>query len=111
FSHVVLHQRLERRHGNEGGQVRRELEAAGFGSELIRANVSRLRKLVARLEPSPTESTWSNYGCSNTYSDEESERKGDMVRETAKALRPKLVWDLGCNDGRYSRIAAEHADY
>src|SRR5205823_6130643 len=67
FSHVVLHQRLERRHGNEGGQVRRELEAAGFGSELIRANVSRLRKLVARLEPSPTESTWSNYGCSNTY--------------------------------------------
>ena len=24
---------------------------------------------------------------------------------------PALVWDLGCNDGRYSRIAAESAGY
>jgi SAM-dependent methyltransferase len=111
LSHVVLHQRLERRHGGEPGQVRKDLEAAGFGSQLIKANVSRLRKLVARLQPSAAESTWSSYGSSNTYSDEESERKGDEVRATARALRPDLVWDVGCNDGRYSRIAAEYAGY
>jgi ribosomal protein L11 methylase PrmA len=111
FSHVVVHQRLERRHGNRGGQVRRELGAAGFGSELIRANVARLRKLVARLEPASTESTWSGYGTNNTYSDEESRRKAEAVATTARALQPRLVWDLGCNDGRYSRIAAEHAAY
>src|SRR5215210_6481177 len=58
LSHVVLHERLERRHGHQAGRVRRELEDAGFGSELIRANVGRLRRLVARLEPSRTESTW-----------------------------------------------------
>jgi hypothetical protein len=111
FSHVVLHERLERRHGNQGGQVRRELKEAGFGSELIRANVGRLRRLVTRLEPPRVESTWSGYGCSNTYSDEEAERKAEVVRTTARELQPKLVWDLGCNDGRYSRVAAEHADY
>jgi hypothetical protein len=111
FSHVVLHGRLERHHGTEGGQVRRELEAAGFGSALIKANVARMRKLVARLEPSRAESTWSGYGSCNTYSDDESQRKAEFVRTTAQSLQPKLVWDLGCNDGRYSRIAAEHAGY
>jgi SAM-dependent methyltransferase len=111
FSHVVLHARLERRHGNESGQVRRELEAAGFASALIKANVARMRRLVARLEPARAESTWSGYGSCNTYSDEESQRKAEVVRTTARALQPKLVWDLGCNDGRYSRIAAQHAGY
>jgi hypothetical protein len=111
FSHVVLHERLERRYGNRGGQVRRELEVPGFGAELIKANVGRLRRLVARLEPSRKESTWSGYGCSNTYSDEESQRKEEIVQTIAQNVRPRLVWDLGCNDGRYSRVAAEHARY
>jgi SAM-dependent methyltransferase len=111
ISHVVLHKRLEQRHGQEAGQVRRELEAAGFGAELIKASVSRLRKLVARLEPEGAESTWSGYGSSNTYSDEEAARKAEVVRAVASELEPELVWDLGCNDGRYSRIAAEHSRY
>jgi hypothetical protein len=111
LSHVVLHKRLEHRHGQEAGQVRRELEAAGFGTELIRASVSRLRKLVSRLEPQRAESTWSGYGCCNSYSKEEAARKADVVGAVARALEPELVWDLGCNDGRYSRIAAEHARY
>jgi hypothetical protein len=111
LSHVVLHKRLEQRHGQEAGQVRRELEAAGFGTELIRASVSRLRKLVSRLEPQRAESTWSGYGCCNSYSKEEAARKADVVGAVARALEPELVWDLGCNDGRYSRIAAEHARY
>jgi SAM-dependent methyltransferase len=33
------------------------------------------------------------------------------VRATVRVLQPRLVWDIGCNDGRYSRIAAEHASY
>jgi hypothetical protein len=111
LSHVVLHERLERRHGNSSANVRGELQAAGFGSQLIKANVTRLRKLVSGLQFRERESTWSEYGSSNTYSDAESRLKAELVRETARALQPRLVWDVGCNDGRYSRMAAEHATY
>jgi hypothetical protein len=111
FSHVVMHARLERRHGSNGGTVRQELQEAGFRSELIKANVARLRKLVRRLRPQQTSSAWSNYAHDNTYSDLESRRKEEIVRAAARSVRPKLVWDIGCNDGRYSRIAAEHAEY
>jgi hypothetical protein len=110
-SHVVLHKQLEQRYGKEAGQVRRDLEAAGFGSDLIKASVSRLHKLVSRLEPLRGESTWSDYGCSNSYSEEEAARKAEVVGAVAASLKPELVWDVGCNDGRYSRIAAEHATY
>jgi SAM-dependent methyltransferase len=109
LSHVVMHERLERRHGSRGGNLRGELQAAGFGSQMVRANVTRLRKLVSRLDPPHIVSAWSDYGTCNTYSDAESERKAEVVRATARALQPKLVWDIGCNDGRYSRIAAEHS--
>ena len=111
LSHVVMHARLERRHGSQGGNVRQELEAAGFRTELIKANVTRLRKLVRRLRPRQAASPWSDYAYDNTYSEIESRRKEEVVRAAARSVRPKLVWDVGCNDGRYSRIAAEHAEY
>jgi SAM-dependent methyltransferase len=111
LSNVVLHARLERSHGEPGGAVRRELEEAGFGADLVKANVARLRKLVSRLEPQWSESAWSDYRSCNTYSDDEAQRKAEVVQTIARALSPKLVWDLGCNDGRYSRLVAEHADY
>jgi len=111
LSHVLLHERLERRYGNRGGALRRELEDAGFGVELVKANVSRLQKLVSRLESPHSKSAWSGYRSCNTYSDREAEHKAETVRMVARALNPALVWDLGCNDGAHSRIAAEYAGY
>ena len=36
--------------------------------------------------------------------------EGEFVREAAARRRARLVWDVGCNDGRYARVAAESAD-
>ena len=33
--------------------------------------------------------------------------KADFVRAAAARRRSALTWDVGCNDGRYARIAAE----
>jgi len=37
--------------------------------------------------------------------------KEAFVRAAAGVRRRRLLWDLGCNDGRYTRIAAAEADY
>ncbi|MCB0831491.1 MAG: hypothetical protein KDB64_11245, partial [Solirubrobacterales bacterium] len=47
---------------------------------------------------------------SNTYSDDDDRRKQSFVAEVASAEKPALTWDMGCNDGAYSRIAAENSD-
>jgi hypothetical protein len=100
LTHVVLHDRLEARHADRQRDVRAELKAAGFKKELIQANVRRLRKLVERLTPKRGRSEWAGYREAAPYSDEDAERKERFVREAGPA---RLAWDLGANDGRFSR--------
>jgi hypothetical protein len=110
MTHVALHARLEARHAGDE-DVKRELRSAGFRTELVKANVRGLEKLVRRLEWEPETTAWTGYGPTSTYSERDAERKAVFVREAASARRHRLVWDLGANDGRYTRIAAEHADH
>lgn len=106
LTHVVLHDRLEARHADRARDVRSELKAAGFRKELIQANVRRLRKLVGRLEAKRGRSEWAGYRETAPYSDEDAERKERFVRAAGPA---RLVWDLGANDGRFSRgLEAEY---
>jgi hypothetical protein len=112
LTHVALHARLERRYeGRAAGEVKEELKQAKFKSELIKANVRRLRKLVSKLSWKAGDTAWTNYRRECTYSDADAERKAAFVREAAASVRPGLSWDMGCNDGAYARIAAEHSDY
>jgi hypothetical protein len=108
LTHVVLHARLEARYGGDR-EVKRDLKRAGFGKALLDANLRKLEKLVRRLEYKPGHTAWTEYGSTNTYTDEEAARKAEFVRAAAARHPDGLVWDLGCNDGTYSRVAAEHA--
>ena len=108
-THVFLHARFERRYADRGGEVREDLRRAGFRKALIVANVRKLRALVQRLRWDPPAGVWTAYGAHNSYSDADVVRKEDFVRDAARACSPPLVWDIGANNGRYSRLAAEHA--
>jgi SAM-dependent methyltransferase len=109
FTNVFLHAKLEQRYADRGGEVKQEVKRAGFKKELLVANVRKMRKVVGRLEWSPPEGVWTAYGERNSYTDDDARRKDDFVREVATSRSWDLVWDIGCNNGRYSRIAAEGA--
>jgi len=111
FTHVVMHSRLDRRYAARGGDVRSELRRAGFDRRLIEANVRGLRRLVSRLEWRPAGSPWLAYAPTTSYDEADAGRKEAFVRDAAAARHRRLVWDLGANGGRFTRLAAEHADY
>ena len=112
LAHVHLHARLEARNAERAGaQVKRELRDARFSSELIRANARKLRRLVARLDWRPAGSAWTGYREANTYTDEAAQRKSAFVAEASLRVAPRLVWDVGANDGAYSRVAAAAGAY
>ncbi|HEX8074307.1 MAG TPA: hypothetical protein VF545_04940, partial [Thermoleophilaceae bacterium] len=111
--HVFLHARLDRRQSEaeEGRDVKAEIRRAGFKTELIKANVKRLDKLVRALEWRVRGSTWADYGATTSYTDEGANAKARFVEEVVGARPWRTVWDLGCNDGRFSRIAATAAEH
>ena len=109
LTNVVLHAKLEGRYADR--EVKSDLKKAGFHADLIRANARKLRKLVERLRWEPEGTAWSGYGEANPYDEADAAAKEDFVRASAGLRRRRLLWDLGCNDGRYTRIAAAEADY
>lgn len=111
LTHVFLHARAESRFRATDGSTRRELASAGFGKELIRANVRRLRKVVHRLRADTADSTWMDYAQDNSYGPEDRAAKSELVGQALSEQRWKMVWDLGANTGEFARLAAEHADY
>lgn len=111
LAHVCLQAQAQARYEDEDGDVRAELRAAGFGAALIRNNVARLRRTVEKLRWAPARSTWSEYAREHGYEDADLERKAAFVARVLESRRWSLVWDVGCNTGTYSRLAAGHAEY
>jgi ribosomal protein L11 methylase PrmA len=111
LTHVYLHARAQENNAATERSVRNELREAGFGKETIRANVRRLRPLLAGLSARSEETAWSHYGDDSGYAEQDGQEKLSFVEQAARTRQPDLVWDLGANTGTFARLVAEHARY
>jgi hypothetical protein len=109
--HVVAQNALQRRYSGNEQNVRGALAQAGFDKRLIVRNVGNLRAIISRMTPLGGKTEWSDYVQTHSYGEVDYEAKCAFVRDAASSRRWHRVWDLGCNAGAFSRVAAEHADY
>lgn len=109
--HVVLHSAIERRATGPAQATQAAMADAGFGRELARAAARNLLRVVSALAWRPPESAWSAYGAANSYGADDRARKEAFVDDAVGRGPAGLVWDLGCNDGTYARVAARRAGY
>ena len=67
-----------------------------------------LKNLIINLKWSPKGTEWFNYYTdNNNYEDETMTFKKEFVLNNTKKISPNLVWDLGSNTGKFSRISSE----
>jgi hypothetical protein len=109
FSHVVLHSHFSSTGAASEQQVSDSLRKSGFQKSLIQNNVAALTRLIQRLSWDPGQSTWSEYDAASDPVRLDAEAKETFVRKTLSTRDWNQAWDVGCNLGRYSRIAAQHA--
>jgi 2-polyprenyl-3-methyl-5-hydroxy-6-metoxy-1,4-benzoquinol methylase len=111
FTHVYLQSIFQKKFSQTKKDVKGAIASSGFKKELIKVNVKRLKETTNRLIWKRSMSEWSNYMNSHSYADHDHEMKQKFVREVVYLRRWKMVWDIGCNTGIFSRIASENAEY
>ncbi len=111
LTHVYLHAKMQKRYNDTSRQVRKTLENLGFNETIIKANIKKLKALIARLSWGTGRSEWSHYADTTHYSPSDHSLKERFVATATAARRYELVWDLGANTGRFSEIAARQAGY
>jgi len=111
FIDVVLQAWFSRRYAS------RRSDAPSLGERSIPKGVvtglaNRLKKSVSGLRRrGKAHSHWLDYEEQCHYEPEALEFKDRFVEGALARARPRMVWDLGCNVGRYSVMASRCADY
>jgi hypothetical protein len=111
FAHGWLHAKLESGFGAGNDRVSDSLRTSGFQRALIQNNVRRLTSLVSGLRSHSPRSSWTGYREEAASAQSDGDAKAGFVSSVAGSRPWSLVWDLGCNTGRFSRIAAGNAQY
>ncbi len=104
--HLHAHARSLRIHASAGTSKVRSGNWT-LSQKRLAQMLDHLESTVAGLRLPKSRSTWSAYYESMlNYSEDSFSAKQAMVNDLLRELSPKVVWDLGANNGEFSRIAA-----
>jgi hypothetical protein len=109
FTHGWLQAKLEQHTQALTTSTVGDLKTSGFKTALIENLLRKLTRLVERLHWQPPQTQWTNYDDSLSHVADDRQAKSAFVHKVCQFRPRDLVWDLGCNDGRYSMIACESA--
>jgi ribosomal protein L11 methylase PrmA len=108
LSHVTLQAKLHRRSFDKSTEELSKISNGELSKSAFGAILGQLKNWIAGLQPKDTgTSVWQDYERANTYSDSDEEEKIAFVRKFVSSVKPKMVWDLGCNTGNYSAAALQ----
>ncbi len=66
-----------------------------------------LENTINKLQVKSKRSTWSHYYQDNSYSDESAQHKVNLVSDFIEKTNPKSIWDMGANNGYFSKLCAD----
>ncbi len=102
-AHIHLHARAQRRYA---GRAAPPPARASMGIRRQQALLDSLRSSIAKLGWRPSGTEWADYADNTSYGAAATASKERLVARLVDAAGGRVVWDLGANTGRYSRIAA-----
>jgi hypothetical protein len=107
LSHIHLHAKSQRHFADR---------AVNIGSHKISrlsflGLIDNLESTIKKMKWQAVGTEWADYYKDTNYSTEASEHKKKIVTEMLDKTRTKILWDLGANDGLFSRIASNKGIY
>jgi hypothetical protein len=105
LTHIHLHAATERRVA--GRDLVKPPRTPGISATSSAALLDSLERTVAAITWNPSKTTWSDYYESTNYSNAAFDHKRRIVADVIARLAPDTIWDLGANDGTFSRLGSE----
>lgn len=102
FFHLHLHAKSQKRFAG------RKIESSSrkINKSALLGLLESLGDAVKSLKIKFDDTDWANYYEITNYSDAAMRHKKEIVSEFLAKVNPKSVWDLGANDGLFSRLAS-----
>lgn len=103
LQHIHMHALSIKKHSEDGKKVNtKQIRISKFNHLAL---IDSLIKTIEKIKLKEVETEWSNYYNNTNYLQVSFEHKEEIVSNYLKQMSIKKLWDLGANDGRFSRIA------
>lgn len=105
FSHVTALAALQRRAARAAHGPTKRLSEARLPLSALRGMLDGMRRFIGGLSLAPQQTVWADYAADNSYEAAEAEAKRAFVTEMVSAVKPAVMFDIGCNSGDYSEVS------
>ena len=109
LTHIHVHAGAQKRFAN--AEIERVKMRGSMNKQSMIGLVENLQATVKKLKWKVSRTEWGNYYDTISYSDNAFEHKKEVLTDWVERVKPELVWDLGANNGEFSRIASETGIY
>ncbi|MEK6615508.1 MAG: SAM-dependent methyltransferase [Bacteroidota bacterium] len=106
-SHVHIHAKIQEKITK---QKKSERKIALSKKQLLNI-VEHLIDTISSLKLKTNKSHWNKYASENTYSVKAKEAKSKIIFDWLLSVKPKTIFDVGCNTGDYTLQASKLCDY
>jgi ribosomal protein L11 methylase PrmA len=100
--HIHLHAKMQKRYQRKGDKAK--VKKSNLPKKRLMDLVDSLEALILPLEIQSKDSAWGDYYSFTNYTDMAFEHKKNIIGAFIDQVKPSTVWDLGANDGTFSRL-------
>lgn len=107
WTHIHYHAKLELKYKNDSSIKTSNIR---LSKSKLEAFLLFLKSGIENIKLPDSQTEWSNYYNTFSYSDTSFDQKKKLVNEYLLKSNSKNVLDVGCNEGEFSIIASNHAE-
>jgi len=104
-AHIKWHAKSIAKHDNAGASGQVSKHKMSISKFKMTAMIDSLISIVSKMKLHGIITEWGDYYSRTNYSDSAAEDKKSIVSGYLKQASPSVTWDLGANDGTYSKLA------
>ena len=102
--HIHLHAKSERKYAD----VHTPIQPLDVSKNSLLGLLDNLTTTIDKMNWQPKGTEWVEYYQDTNYSKEAFEHKIEIVKHFLEVVNTKMVWDLGANNGLFSRLASNN---